>query len=573
LFKRLIPVEEAQGMLLKETKEIGDIEYVDIDNCFGRVVAEDIFALIDVPSFDRATRDGFAVRASDIVYASEKNPAKLVIRGYVRAGQKAGVYIGNGYAVRIDTGAMIPPGAEAVVPIEYCSIEEGSVLIFRRVAFGENIQWAGGDLKKGELLVQRGTMLDVKHIGALSACGYTRIPVKVRPKVAIFSIGNELVNVGERVDYGRIYDINIHTINALVRDAGGEPLILGIASDSLESIMEKIEHAIKTADLIVSSGGSSVGVSDLIRKVVEELNARILFHGVMSKPGKPVLAAKISEKLYIGLPGNPTSAIISFMLYVRPVIHKMLGCKIWSRVSEYVRLLTREYPVRGRRLYKTITLKSRDGQTVYEPLRPESESIATMLKSDAFFIVPEDVEYLDEGTRVRIWTMDRFIQYPDVLIVGDFSPTILRIILNTANRVGVRVRYVRKNNEGAKLSIKNGVADIAILTETEEYDAAIQRRIVLVKRREKIKSIATACSLNFEKSNIVRVGTHQSAIFRLRNGYVDAAIVPLEIAELYELENVIIEDYGSENIYVVVGGKTPRREKFLEAISKVSLDS
>ena len=543
IFKRLISVEEAQRLLISCISEIQEVEIVTIDDALGRVAAENIYAKIDIPCFDRATRDGYAVIAEDTYDASEKNPVKLILRGYIKTGTFPTSALSHGQAFRIDTGAPIPRGANAIVPIEYTNEEDEYVIIFRRVHPWANIQWASGDIARGELVVQRGTIITPRHIGALAGTGHSKIKVKRKPRVAIFSIGDELVEVDSDLQPGKIYDINIHTLASLVRELGGEPVVLGIARDNHESILDKIKRGMRNADIIVSSGGSSVGQSDFIRAAVEQLGAEILFHGVMSKPGKPVLGSKIRNKLYIGLPGNPASAILSFMLYVKPVLLRMLGARPPRRAIGKIKLRKREYGVKGRRLYKTVVIKIVEDKYFYEPLPASSESISTLSKADAYFIVPEYVEFLESGEYVDLSFLDRNPQPADILIIGEFSPTILKLLIEALSEE-YSLRYIRRNEEATIAAIRSGIADIAILGTNVGNSVKITRKIALSGREN--GEIVTAMKDFGENTTIV--GTHQSAILRYLHGLADGVIVPKELLELYGIKKYRI--IGEEKLYV-----------------------
>lgn len=565
-FKKLISVDKAVSLLLENVSQKKEVEHVEIDNAINRVAGESLYAKIDVPSFDRASRDGYAVRLEDITSASEDRPMILAIVGYSKTGHPYRRYINKGEAVRIDTGAVVPPGANVVVPIEYCSENGRRVEIFKSVSLGDNIQWTGSDIRKGGLIIQRKTLITLRHVGALSAVGYIRVPVVKKPRAAIFSIGDELVNVGQDLELGRIYDINIHTISLYVEKSGGEPTCLGIAQDSREEILQKIQMGIKMSDLVISTGGSSVGQTDFIRAVMEEINAKILFHGVMSKPGKPVLAAKIGEKLYIGLPGNPTSAIMSYMLYVEPIIHRMLGLKITYKEKITMRLYKREFGEKGRRTYKTVLVKKLGKGYVCEGLPGASESITTLSKADGYFIIKENEEFIDEGTFVDVYIFDGLLQQADIIVVGFFSPSILRILVEFADRNGLRLKYVPKSDHGALLAIKNNVADIAILSDCVDYDLAVEYEVSLLSKGSS-NSVCSAFTLMHEH-NIEPVGTHQSAIFRYKEGYTKSILIPSELVSLYNLDDFEIKTNWSINLYIKFSPTFPYKQDVREEIMK-----
>ncbi|MCR8455575.1 MAG: molybdopterin-binding protein [Candidatus Korarchaeota archaeon] len=547
LFKRLIPVEEAQNILISHTRRITDVEEVELDNALNRVAASDIYAEVNVPNFDRATLDGYAIIAEDVYNASEGNPVRLLLKGYIKAGTYPRNCLSHNEAFRVDTGAPLPRGANAVVPIEYTSEEEGYVLVFRRVPPWANIQWAGEDIARGEIIVQRGTIITPRHVGALAGTGYHKVKVVRKPRVAVFSIGDELITTGSELSPGKIYDINIHTIASLVRENFGEPVILGIARDSPDSILEKLEAGLKIADIVVSTGGSSVGQADFVRMAAENLGAEILFHGVMSKPGKPVFGSKIGDKLYIGLPGNPTSAIVSFMLYVRQVILKMLGVIPIQRLPAKVKLRRREYGEKGRRLYKAAAIKRLSNEFLYESLPASSESISTLSKADAYFIIGEDVEFLDAGTQLDLTPFDANSQPADIFIIGEFSPTILRTIFST---LGDRyaIRYIKRSHEATIMAIKDGIADIAILRSELEGSIKIIRELAIAGDKSK-GDIVTALK-DIEGVEVTLVGSHHSAILRYLNNLAAAVVAPKEFLELYGIKDYSI--IGYENIFVHV---------------------
>lgn len=562
LFKRLIPVEEAQNILISNAGKITDIEEIEIDCALNHVVAENVYAEIDIPSFDRATLDGYAVVAEDTFYASETNPAKLRLKGYIKTGSYPRESLSYGEAFRVDTGAPLPKGATAVVPIEYTIERENYVLIFRRVPLWANIQWAGGDIARGEIIIQKGTIITPRHIGALAGAGHRRVKVKRKPKVAIFSIGDELVEVGSRLSPGKIYDINIHTITSLVKENFAEPVTLGIAEDSPDSILEKLKAGLSVADLVVSTGGSSVGQTDFIRTAIEKLDAEILFHGVMSKPGKPVLGSKIGGKLYIGLPGNPTSAIISFMLYVKPVILKMLEALPIRRLPAEIKLKRKEHGEKGRRLYKPVAIKEYLDGFLYESLPAASESISTLSKADAYFTVSESVEFLDTGANLNLVPFDPNPQPADIFIVGEYSPTILKtLLLAFGDRHSIR--YIKRSDDATLMAIEDGTADIAILRRELEGSMRVIRKLAMAGDPSRGEVVTAVRNLDGIKATLV--GSDQSAILRYLNNLAAAVIAPKEFLDIYGIREYSI--IGQENIFVYASSNL--REIVRDAVERV----
>ena len=399
----------------------GKGEKVRTEEALGRTVVGDIFSPLDIPPFDRATMDGYAVLAADTFYADESKPATLVVRGYLKAGEfpSASQYGGveEGSCVGIATGAPIPRGANAVVKVENAFEFEKAkkVRIYKPVAPAENIMPAGSDIKRGEKVVKKGRLLTPRETGVLAACGVREVLVRKKPRVAVISTGNELVAPGEALSLapGKIYDVNAQTLCDSARENGCAPFSLGIARDEEGEISAKIRESLaKGAEVVILSGGTSAGVGDVLPAVVEGLG-EILVHGVDIKPGKPFVLGVIQGKPVFGLPGNPTSALITFHLFVAPLLRAISGEGSEGRERRKrvkAKAGVRIFSEPGRNEYVLVNLARAESESEEEqeehflayPLLSGSGAISTLAKADGFVFVEKGKEIVEEGERVEV---------------------------------------------------------------------------------------------------------------------------------------------------------------------------
>ncbi len=411
----------------KIAKQIAvEAEKVKIDEALGRIASTNIFSPLDIPPFDRATMDGYAVVASDTFYADENNPSSLIIKGYIHAGEFPSQYVERSYCMGISTGAPLPKGATAVVKVEnaseYLDSVEGEgekikkVKIYKPVAPAENIMLAGSDIKRGEQIARNGTTLTPRETGVLAACGINEVFVRKKPIVAIISTGNEIIAPGEYLKPGKIYDVNAQALSDSVRESGCVPLFLGIASDNIEEISGKIKESLKKgADVIIASGGTSAGVGDLLPKAIEELG-EILVHGVDIKPGKPFIFGMLNEKPVFGLPGNPTSALITFNLFVAPLLRTIFGIYLQNyeegerRKTKRIKVKAglRIFSERGRNEYVLVNLvpvkTPGEGEEPFlaYPILTGSGAITTLSKADGYIFMEKGKEIIEEGEIVEV---------------------------------------------------------------------------------------------------------------------------------------------------------------------------
>ncbi|MFT4885301.1 MAG: putative molybdopterin biosynthesis protein, partial [Natronomonas sp.] len=303
-----------------------DDETVPLREARGRVLAERVDADLDVPGFDRASVDGYALRAEDTFGADEADPNRLELVGEVHAGAEPDVEVGAGECAEISTGAVLPPGADAVVMVERTDREDDTVLVRTSLAPGDRVMFAGADVAAGERALGPGTVLTPREIGLLSALGVDEVPVRGKPTVGIISTGDELVRPGDSLnsDAGEIYDVNSYTTATAVEEAGGEAKLYPHAGDDYDAMESALREAAEECDLVLSSGSTSASAVDVIYRVVEE-TGELLLHGVAVKPGKPMLVGRLKGSAYVGLPGYPVSALTIFRTFVAPAIREAAG--------------------------------------------------------------------------------------------------------------------------------------------------------------------------------------------------------------------------------------------------------
>ncbi|MCS7126572.1 MAG: molybdopterin biosynthesis protein, partial [Aigarchaeota archaeon] len=407
---------------------------------------------------DRSTVDGYAVIAEDTYTADEANPVRLRLIGKVEVGSISEIELSPGTCVEISTGALLPRGADAVVMVEYTKVEKDSVLVFRGVSPGENIAQTGSDVSIGDLVLKRGRRIGARELAALAAVGCSEVKVYTKPRVALFSTGNELIPVSEKLKPGKIYDVNSHALNAMLRDVGVEVDFLGILPDSYEQIKRAIDEVLERYDVIITSGSTSAGFGDIIYKVFEKLGG-VLIHGLKIKPGKPTVIGVTGErKLLIGLPGFPLSAMMIFIILVKPILMKMLG--LISLEEENIvraRVPLRIEVGKGKRnLVPVQILTSQKGLVAY-PILGDSGAATTLSISDGFIDVSEEKEYILEDEEVVV-KLFQPLKIPSISIIGSNCPAI-EILLDEAGLWDAK--QVNVGSLTGWKAIKRGEADIA----------------------------------------------------------------------------------------------------------------
>jgi len=382
-------------------------EVLPLDQCVGCILSQDIVSEIDLPEFNRATMDGYAVQARSTFGASESMPALFRIVGAVEMGEVPTVSVQPGEAVRIATGGMLPDGADSVVMIEHAqALDEHTLEVFKSSVPLQHVIEIGEDFRREEQILPKGSRIRPQEMGVLAALGQTHVSVYRQPTVAIISSGDEIVPIEETPSLSQLRDVNAHTLAGLIRLSGGIPLYLGIARDNFDELHSLCKNALAESDMVLISGGSSVGSRDFTMEVIQALPAaEILVHGVSISPGKPTILAASEQKPIWGLPGQVTSTMVVFQVMVRPMLEKIGGLSEDRLVAEreVSAVLSRNMAsVQGREDYVRVKLVRRENQIYAEPILGKSGLIHTMVKADGLIKIDMNSEGLDKGTPVSV---------------------------------------------------------------------------------------------------------------------------------------------------------------------------
>jgi putative molybdopterin biosynthesis protein len=454
-------------------------ERVPLADARGRVLAERIDAPIDVPGFDRASMDGYAVRARDTFGADEADPIVLDLVGSVHAGEEPDVEVGEGEAAEISTGAVMPPGADAVVMVERTTEADDGVEIRTAVAPGDHVMLAGADVAAGERALGPGTRLTAREIGLLSALGVESVPVRGEPTVGIVSTGDELVRPGGDLDSGagQIYDVNSYTIAAAVAEAGGDPVLYPHAGDDYDEMERLLREAAAECDLVLSSGSTSASAVDVIYQVIEE-RGELLLHGVSVKPGKPMLVGRLSDSAYVGLPGYPVSALTIFRTFVAPAIRAAAGLAEPATATVTARMAAEERYGEGRtRMLPVGLAEASEAQRASDGASGEdsdpraagdllaytvdkgSGATTSLVEADGVVEVDADTTYVGAGESVEVELFSPDVRPPSVLGVGEDDPALARL-LDALDRP----RYLAVGSREGLRRLRDGVPDFVVTT-------------------------------------------------------------------------------------------------------------
>ncbi|MDP2938718.1 MAG: molybdopterin molybdotransferase MoeA [Candidatus Omnitrophota bacterium] len=410
----MIKVATALRTVLKGIK-ILDSEVIKLIDALERVLAEDVYSNSDIPGFNNSAMDGYALKSSDTHGAARNKPKILEVIEDIKAGDIPKKRLKSNQAARIMTGAMIPEGADSVIIVEYTKRAKGKeqrakrmefVQIFKEVKSGENIRKAGEDIKKGELVITKGTLLKSSHIGILASLGKAKIKVSRKPKVAILATGDEVIDVDEKLKPGKLRSSNTYTLYTQVLNCGGIAKNLGIARDKPLQLEKKIKEGLD-CDLILTSGGVSVGDYDLVKDVLAKMGTNIIFWKVAMRPGKPLVFGHIRRIPLFGLPGNPVSSMVSFEIFVRPVIKKMLGQEADERKE--VEAVSEEdiKKKKGLRYFLRANTRWHQGRYLTRTTGPQGSGILkSMALANSLIILPEKEEFIKKGEKVTIRFLD-----------------------------------------------------------------------------------------------------------------------------------------------------------------------
>jgi len=397
-FERLTSVDEALSIFLEalKPKRLGSVS-ISVEEALGRVTPQNITAPTDLPPFDRSAVDGYAVRAQDTFEASQFKPKTLQLTNTDSVGQDK--------AKQVWTGSPLPKGADAVIMLEYTKAVKDRIEVLAALTPDENVSRRGEDVRKGDVAVKPRTRLQAHHVGLLAALGISHVDVVEKPKVAIISTGNELVELSKKPQQNQIIDSNRYIISGLVTELGAQPLNLGIARDNKDEIGAKISQGLVKADVVITTGGTSVGAADLVPIVINKLGKPgVVVHGVALRPGMPTALAVLKGKPVFVLSGYPVAAIIGFEVFARPVILKLLGIKHEPRLLLKAKLTKRVSGVLGRRVYLRVNVFKRDNDFLAEPVRTKGSGLlTTMTKANGYVIIPENREGLEQGETVLVY--------------------------------------------------------------------------------------------------------------------------------------------------------------------------
>jgi molybdopterin molybdotransferase len=404
-FKVVTPQEALRALL--QVSSVGT-EKIRSVRARARVLAEDLYSGVDLPHFHRAAMDGYAVKAKETFGASQSLPAYLKLAGVVEMGKEATQPLAAGEAIRISTGGMMPPGSDAVVMVEYTDeTDAGLVEIHRSVSPWQNVIQIGDDIKKGELVFQHGRRLRAHDLGALTGVGISAVTVYLRPRIGLISTGDEIVDADTDPMPGQVRNINQHSLAGLIENCGGELRDWGVIRDDKDQLIRAIGEALQWSDLVLLSGGSSMGAKDIaLEAILSFPDSEFVFHGISVSPGKPTIFAKACGKPIVGLPGYPVSALVIFDLFAAPLIRK-LGGEDEATVTEFAKTLRATLKTNiasqvGREDYVRVILERESERWLATPLPSKSGAIFTLVKADGMVRIDLNQDGLEQGEEVEV---------------------------------------------------------------------------------------------------------------------------------------------------------------------------
>ncbi|MBQ2831928.1 gephyrin-like molybdotransferase Glp [Methanobrevibacter sp.] len=374
-------------------------EEIDVSEAYGRILFEDVYSRMDFPPFDKALKDGFAILAEDSFGASEESPNTLEIIDFLEAGATTDKKVEKGKCIEISTGAAMPEGAEAVVMVEYAEKFDGKVNLFTTATPTQDVARKGSDIEEGKLILKKGDFLNPGKIGVLLSQGFETIEVYKRPTVGIVSSGNEITLQGDELEYGKIYDVNGGMIKNDAVSCGADAKFLGVMRDDYDEVKEMITKSLEDVDVLFCSGGTSAGLGDVLKHVLDELG-EVHIHGISVQPGKPTIVGVIEGKIVIGLPGNPVSAIMIFNAFVAEPLTKLAGIEKDFELKTVKGTMTRRIHSQvGRMQYQLVKV---DEDEVH-PIFKDSGAIFSLSTADGYVKIPKLVELLEEGEEVEVF--------------------------------------------------------------------------------------------------------------------------------------------------------------------------
>ncbi|MFB0522268.1 MAG: gephyrin-like molybdotransferase Glp [Candidatus Bathyarchaeia archaeon] len=401
-FQTLTNIDDALSIFLRKLKPKRlEPEQVQISMGLGRVTAEDVVAENDLPPFDRSAVDGYAVRAQDTFGASQFKPRMVRVIKDEKIDEKE--------AREIWTGNPLSGGADSVIMLEHTKRKDGEIEVWNPVTPGENVSKMGEDVRKGQIAVKSGTRLKPHHIGLLAALGMTHVAVVRKPTIAILSTGDELVDLGHKPKMNQVIDVNRLILSSMCQELGAEAIDLGIAKDDISEIGARIREGLGKADMLITTGGTSVGYDDFVPTAIDQMGRPgVVVHGIAMRPAMPTALAIVQGKPVIVLSGNPVAAMIGFEVFVRELVLRLLGIESEPRPMLRARLTRKVPSALGRRVFLRVQVFEKDGEFWAEPVRVKGSGIlSTMTKANGYVMIPETREGLDKGESVTVHLFDR----------------------------------------------------------------------------------------------------------------------------------------------------------------------
>ncbi len=400
-FLKIMECDEASDIIrdLFDENLKPESEQINVGEAYSRILFEDVYSRIDFPPFNKALKDGFAILSSDSFAASEESPNTLEVIDFLEAGTTTDNKVEPGRCIEISTGAAMPEGADAVVMVEYTEKFEDKVNLLTTAVPFQDVAKKGSDIEEGKLILKKGDFLNPGKIGVLLSQGFETIEVYKKPSVGILSSGNEITLQGEELEYGKIYDVNGGMIKNDAVSCGADARFLGVMQDDYGEVKERITESLKEVDILFCSGGTSAGLGDVLKHVMDELG-EVYIHGISVQPGKPTIVGVIDGKIVIGLPGNPVSALMIFNAFVAEPLTKLAGIdKNFEMKVIKGRITKRIHSQVGRTQYQLVKV---DGENIW-PIFKDSGAIFSLSTADGFVKIPKLVELVDEGEEVKVY--------------------------------------------------------------------------------------------------------------------------------------------------------------------------
>ncbi|MFW5929546.1 MAG: gephyrin-like molybdotransferase Glp [Halobacteriota archaeon] len=584
-FRDLASVEEAREVAKRLTPEPG-IEEVSLREALGLVVAETLHSSVDVPGFTRSLMDGYAVRARDTYGADEASPASLAVVGSVTTGEPPGVAVGEGEAAEIATGAPLPEGADAVVPVERTARVDDAVRVRTSLAPDDNVMHAGSDVAAGQRAISAGTLLTQREIGLAAATGTESVSVFRRPRVGVVSTGDELVRPGDTLSTGQIHDVNTYSVAAAVEASGGEPVVYPHVEDDYDRMVEVMFRAAEECDVVLSSGSTSASDEDVVYRVVER-HGELVLHGVSLKPGRPTVFGRLSDTPFVGLPGNPISALSVYRLFVSGIVRDAAGRR--REASAEVARAVMADDVRtegGRTRLLPVGLVEDAGGALYAYSVDRGSGATTSLTlADGFVSVDPETNYLAEAEPVEVSLFGE-LDPPGVVAAGETDAVVDKAL------EAVDGRWLSTGSVEAARRLRDGVVDLAVVASnaSEVEEAGVSGAKLLRGYSREIGFVGDPDSATvygvLPEGHALRQefdGSYSDAEVRVRrseqglvdavdSGDVDSALVGADVApadaefhpsDWMELD-ILVRDDRSEK---------PDVEGLLKAVSDVDLEA